>query len=181
MHLIMILGIIFIISPLIISLMYYIKYKLVPAFYMNLWIVGIYLMVFVFALYFVIWGNDKKMIIFFIIYIFCLIFILSRFIKSLKKGIRLRLNKKNLLYGKKIEINNLSKKEYKPIRQYYLCYYKGTYKDKNGKKYLFESEDYLSGGYNFLNPKKSKNKKSVIIYVDQNDYSKYYYKLEDLI
>ena len=29
MHLIMILGIIFIISPLIISLMYYIKYKLV--------------------------------------------------------------------------------------------------------------------------------------------------------
>ena len=64
--------------------MYYIKYKLVPALYMNLWIVSIYLMVFVFALYLVIWGSDKKMIILFILYIFVLIFIFSRFIKSIK-------------------------------------------------------------------------------------------------
>lgn len=181
MYFVMILGIIFIISPLIISLMYYIKYKLVPAFYMNLWIVSIYLMVFVFALYLVIWGSDKKMIILFILYIFVLIFIFSRFIKSIKKGTRLRLNKKVLLTGEKIEINKLYKEEYKPMRGYYLYYYKGTYKDKNGKKYVFESEDYLSGGYSFINPKKSKNKKRIIIYIDQNDYSKYYYKLEDLI
>ncbi|MBO5095838.1 MAG: hypothetical protein J6B98_03100 [Bacilli bacterium] len=181
MYFVMILGIIFIISLLIISLMYYIKYKLVPAFYMNLWIVGIYLIVFDFALYFIILGSDKKMIVLFIMYIFVLIFIFSRFIKSIKKGTRLRLNKKVLLTGEKIEINKLYKEEYKPMRGYYLYYYKGTYKDKNGKKHIFESEDYLGSGYNFINPKKSKIKKSVIIYVDPNDESKYYYKLEDLI
>ena len=180
MYLLMILGILFIISPFIINLIYYIKYKLVPAFYMNLWIVGIYLIVFVFALYLVIWGSDKKMIVLFIIYIFALVFIFSRFIKSIKKGMRLRQNKKFLLTGKKIEINKLYKEEYKMMRGYYLYYYKGTYKDKNSKRYVFESEDYLSDGYSFINPKKSKKKKNVIIYVDQNDYSKYYYKLEDL-
>ena len=90
------------------------------------------------------------------------------------------MNKNILLTGEKIVINKLSREEYKPMRQYYLYYYKGIYKDKNGKKCVFESEDYLSGGYSFINPKKSKIKKSVIIYVDQNDYSKYYYKLEDL-
>ena len=93
---------------------------------------------------------------------------------------RLRQNKKFLLTGKKIEINKLYKEEYKMMRGYYLYYNKGTYKDKNSKKYVFESEDYLSDGYSFINPKKSKKKKNVIIYVDQNDYSKYYYKLEDL-
>lgn len=173
------------IIPIIISIVYYIKYKLVPAIYMNCWMVLIYLFslsVIAGALlanldYFI---SNNKMIL--VLGAFCLIFIpvmLLKLAKSIIKGIRLRLNRNLLLVGTKVEVNNLKLEIYKIFKQYYLGYYKGTYKNTSGKKCTFISEDYLK---NYYSPFNSNNKKpnKIIIYVDPNNENNYFYKIDNL-
>lgn len=175
------------IIPIIISILFYVKYKLVPAIYMNCCLLLSYLFclsVLAGALlsnldYFI--SNNKLIL---VLGAICMIFMpimLLKIAKSVIKGIKLRLKKKLLLTGTKGEIDNLKLEIYKPLRNYYLGYYKGTYKDKNGKKCTFKSEDYLKNPYYnpLFNRKVEKNFHHITLYVDPNDEKNYYYKIED--
>ena len=171
--------IIYSIIPIIISLLFYIKYKLIPAIYFNLWLIILYLIIFVVGFNITIILGSTKMLIGLIIYIIALCILVLIFKNSIKKGIKLRLNKNLLLNGKKIQVNKLKYKTYKTIKGCYLGYYTGSYIDDNGKKHKFESEDYLDFSHDIFITKKSKKKEKIIIYVNSNNANKYYYKLDD--
>lgn len=173
------LTLVYYLAHIIISIYFHIKYKLVPSFYLTLWLLSLYCISFLIIILAVIRFQDSKLLISLIIYIIVMMMIFWRFKKSIKKSIQLRLNKKLLKNGIQIEINKLKYHTYKPIRQYYLGYYTGKYETQSGKTYTFESEDYFDSSRNILLIKKFKPKKNVIVYVDPNDESKYYYKLKD--
>lgn len=173
---------IYMIIPLLINLGFYLKHKLVPVFYYNLWYIGcviIFIVAFLIIMFYRL-GVTFKVLLLLSLLLICLGISIYSLKESIKKGLKLRLNKRLLSEGNKIKIYKLYFKQYRPIRRYYLCYYTGTYTDSKGCNHKFKSEDYFDSTYNLFINKKFKKKTNVIIYVDPNDENKYYYRIEDL-